>query len=367
MTQSDLYIGLMSGTSLDGVDAVIVDFTNTPSIINSLEFSIPPPLRQQILSLCQPGDDDINAVCRADVALGKLFAESVNALLCQSNISSSAIRAIGSHGQTVRHHPEHSFTLQLGDSNIICEETGIDTVSDFRRRDISAGGQGAPLVPAFHQAIFRHKKNDRVVLNIGGMANITLLSHDTEIATSGHDTGPGNVLMDAWIQHCKNIPLDIDGNWAEAGNIDQSLLASLLSEAYFEQLPPKSTGRELFNISWLQHQLSSFTTSDNDIQTTLAELTALSIANDISSSHFVTGEVLVCGGGANNAYLMSRIQHHLPQWNVLPTERVGVDGNALEAMAFAWLAKQCIEKASGNLAGVTGAKGERILGAIYQA
>ena len=367
MTPSNLYIGLMSGTSLDGVDVVLVDFEDTPSLLGSLDFSIPPLLRNQILTLCHPGEDDINAMGNADVALGKLFAQSVNALLKQLNIEASTVRAIGSHGQTVRHHPNLSFTLQLGDANIICEDTDIDTVSDFRRRDVAAGGQGAPLVPAFHQALFRHKTTDRVILNIGGMSNITLLSHDVNMITSGHDTGPGNVLMDAWIQHCKETPLDLNGQWAASGCVDQPLLNKLLSESYFQQPPPKSTGRELFNLQWLTLQKSDFETNDNDIQATLVELTAQSIARDINQSALTTGEILVCGGGAKNDYLMSRIQHHLPRWKVLTTDAVGIDGNTLEAMAFAWLAKQCIEGATGNLPAVTGAKGERILGAIYQA
>lgn len=365
--ESALYIGLMSGTSLDAVDAVLVDFKNAPQIIGSLNYPISPALRGRILELCHPGQDDLNKLGRADHELGQLFASSVEALLQHANVTPDKVRAIGSHGQTVRHHPDMGFTLQLGDANIICEKTGIDTVSDFRRRDLAAGGQGAPLVPAFHEALFRNAQSDRVILNIGGMANISLLPKDLVENTSGHDTGPGNVLMDAWVQKIQQQPCDINGQWAATGNINPGLLVELLSDAYFQQPPPKSTGRERFNLPWLEQHLLRHQVSAVDVQTTLTEFTARSIANDILASGLDAGELLLCGGGANNTYLVSRIQSHLPQWRVQPTESIGIEGDWLEAVAFAWLAKNCIDRTPGNLPTVTGAKGRRILGAIYQA
>ena len=362
------YLGLMSGTSADAVDLVIVDFVNDKiNLTASHSVALSPCIRQQIHALATPGDNEIDRLGELDQQLGEVFADSINQLIHNSRISPSQVIAIGSHGQTIRHRPPgsitHPFTLQIGDPNIIAERTGITTVADFRRRDMAAGGQGAPLVPAFHQAVFQSSTMDRVVVNIGGMANITWLP--TSGKTLGFDTGPGNVLMDAWILKNLGQAYDANGDWAASGKADKSLLTCLLAHSFLQQTAPKSTGREAFNLAWLETQLLSLEVAPADIQATLLALTAESIANDIKQLTSASCEVFVCGGGAYNLTLMNELQSRLPQAKLASTAEFGIAPEWVEAMAFAWLAKQTMERKNGNLSAVTGAKREVILGGVY--
>jgi anhydro-N-acetylmuramic acid kinase len=358
----ELFIGLMSGTSADGIDAVLVDFTAPqPKFIAGLYSPFPPDLRQMILNLCQPGEDEINRLGDLDVLLGKRFAETINTLLEKNQITPQQVRAIGSHGQTIRHHPQRGFTLQVGDPNIITAETGITTIADFRRRDIAHGGQGAPLVPAFHQHILGSKHTHRAVVNIGGIANITLLPADST-STLGFDTGPGNTLMDAWIEKNLQQRCDENGAWAAQGSVNQELLETLLNDEYFKLPAPKSTGREYFNLPWLEkHSLQHLPIVD--VQATLTALTAHSIINAIHH-HLPNSEILICGGGVHNQYLMQQLAQ-LTTNPIASTKKLGVDPDWMEAMAFAWLAKQTLDGKPGNIAAVTGAKRATILGGIY--
>ncbi|MFI4955348.1 MAG: anhydro-N-acetylmuramic acid kinase [Gammaproteobacteria bacterium] len=356
----ELYIGLMSGTSVDGIDAALVDFgSEHPKLIASHFSPYSPSLRQTILNLCQPGIDEINRLGDVDVVLGKEFGRTVNNLLKKSGVNPSDIHAIGSHGQTIRHHPARRFTLQIADPNIIAVETGITTIADFRRRDMALGGQGAPLVPAFHQSIFFEKNKSRVIVNIGGIANVTFLPANESVI--GFDTGPGNTLLDAWTEIHLQQPCDKNGDWAAQGKIHTDLLKKLLSDIYFELSPPKSTGREYFNLEWLRKYLPEKIQAI-DVQATLVELTARTI---IQSIPFVADELLICGGGAHNSFLMSRIIENAKNMPVSTTEKFGIHPDWVEAMAFAWLAKQTLNKKPGNLPLVTGARKATILGAIY--
>lgn len=361
----------MSGTSLDAIDAAIVRFNDGRCQLQQrLALPISEDIRRQALSLLTPGENELARLCQLDVQLGGLFAEAVQTLLIHADLDASAISAIGSHGQTLRHYPDTGFptTLQIGDPNIIAEQTGITTVADFRRRDMAAGGQGAPLAPAFHQALWQDDKANRVVLNIGGIANITLLPADPAVPVTGFDTGPGNALMDSWTQTHLQQTHDSNGAWAASGKINKALLEQLLSDVYFQQAPPKSTGREIFNLSWLEKQLQHFSDlSAEDIQATLAELTAISMARAISKHAADTEQVLICGGGVHNTYLMQRLAAHLPQYQLRSTQELGIDPDWVEAMAFAWLAKQTLAGLAGNLTGVTGAHRPVILGGIYPA
>ncbi len=362
---SELYIGLMSGTSLDGIDAVIVDFENRePKIIATHYEPMPHELRNVILEICQPGFNEINRMGELDVALGKQFAKSALTLLKENNVSAKTIKAIGSHGQTIRHQPEKKFTLQIGDPNIIAAETGITTVADFRRRDMAYHGQGAPLVPAFHQAIFSNSEKNRIILNIGGIANITLLPCDPNKTILGFDTGPGNTLLDAWAEEHLGRRHDEHGTWARTGTIHQPLLNNLLTDSFFKLTTPKSTGREYFNLPWLQQYFTENNIPSVNIQTTLVELTAITIMNAINQ-HLTAGEILVCGGGIHNHFLMERLKNLTSQHAINSTKNLGMDPDWVEAIAFAWLAKQTIEKKPGNLTAVTGAKKTTILGGVY--
>lgn len=362
---SDLYIGLMSGTSLDGIDAVLVDFSQSlPKLVASHYAAFNPELRQSILSLCHPGLDEINRLGELDVILGQQFAEAVLTLLKNNNILPSAIRAIGSHGQTIRHHPQrkHPFTLQVGDPNVIAALTKITTVADFRRRDIALGGQGAPLVPAFHRAIFAGEK-ERVILNIGGIANVTFLVNQR---VWGFDSGPGNTLLDAWTQKNLGLPHDTHGEWASKGCVDQILLPALLSDAFFNLLPPKSSGREYFNLEWLQGAINqlNYLPKPIHIQATLVELTAISILDSISKQ-IPQGEIYVCGGGVHNQFLMERLRVLGNHFSIYTTEKLGIHPDWVEAFAFAWLAKQTLENKPGNIPDVTGAHHASLLGGVY--
>jgi len=366
---STYFIGLMSGTSLDSIDAVLVDLAQGFKLLASHSTPISGALRDRILTLTQPGENEIELMGRLDTELARTFAAAVLELLQKCNLSADQIQAIGSHGQTLRHRPEVGFTLQIGDPSLITELTGITTVADFRRRDIAAGGQGAPLVPAFHHALFSQAGVDRIIINIGGMANLTLLPGDTDRPVTGFDTGPGNVLMDSWISQHLNQPYDADGNWARQGKVLPDLLQHLLCEPFFQQPAPKSTGRELFNMAWLSRHLApSIETMDPcNIQTTLTELTAITIADAVSNQPLCKPDLYLCGGGSHNTLLKERLQALLPNHSIDTTESLGLDPDWVEAAAFAWLASRALEKKSGNLPAVTGASGERILGGIYMA
>ena len=368
MQSHDLYVGLMSGTSADAIDLVLVDLSSThPHLIHCLSIPLDTDIRTQIHALATSGYNEIDRMGELDQQLGWVFADAVKQLLRDADISASQINAIGSHGQTIRHRPPGStkfpFTLQIGDPNVIAQATGITTVADFRRRDMAAGGQGAPLVPAFHRAVFQDSTLDRVIVNIGGMANITWLP---AVGTAtGFDTGPGNVLMDAWIQEHKGLGYDRDGAWAAGGQVDPVLLAKLLEHPFFSQTPPKSTGREEFNSAWLKSQLAGFTINTQDVQASLLALTAHSIANDIKRLSTKPVDVFVCGGGAYNNRLMQELQVLKPGSNLASSAQLGIEPIWVEAMAFAWLARQTMNRQSGNLCSVTGAKDEVILGGVY--
>ena len=366
------YIGLMSGTSLDAIDAALVSFNaDRIELVHSLSATLPATLKTQILELCGGTADEIELLGKLDRELGKLFAQTALDLCRSAGISPLEIRAIGSHGQTVRHRPpdaqrssDLAFTLQIGDPNTIAEISGITTVADFRRRDIAAGGQGAPLVPAFHVAAFSQAGIERLIVNIGGMANISLLKADGEVI--GFDTGPGNVLMDSWIMHCQGHAFDRDGAWAQSGKLNQDLLETLLQDPYYAMHGPKSTGREQFNLAQLLKALESLADiRPPDVQATLLELTARSICDAIDECSQKDSEVFICGGGSANQALYSRIQALLADHKVTTTEALGIHPDWVEAAAFAWLAKQNIMSLAGNVPAVTGAKGPRVLGAVY--
>lgn len=362
-----IFIGLMSGTSVDAIDAVAVSFKEHGLHIHqSHSHSIPRNIKQLIIELNTPSENELYKFMYLDQCLGDLFAEATLSLLKKANLTHRDISAIGSHGQTIRHQIEKPpfSTLQIGNANRIAEKTGICTLADFRSRDMVLGGQGAPLVPAFHQAIFKDKK-DRIILNIGGMANLTLLWANKDC--QGFDTGPGNVLMDTWIQKQKQEAFDKNGDWAKCGKVNQSLLQNLLQESFFKAKPPKSTGRDLFNARWLESKIKSSEETLENIQATLLALTTESIALAIEQWGPKKCEIYVCGGGANNSFLMQSLSQRLKTYTIASTSTIGLDPNWVEACAFAWLAKQTLEGKTGNLASVTGARKNSILGAIYPA
>lgn len=366
---SKFYIGTMSGTSLDGVDTVLLSFNGTtPQLIETLHTPFPAELRQSLLDLTQPGFDELNRIGEADQLLGKFYANAISTLIDKAKIPVDDIAAIGSHGQTIRHEPNRPspFTMQIGDPNQIAHHTGITTIAHFRHRDIVAGGEGAPLVPAFHTQMFCSEHKKRTVVNIGGIANISILPTDKNQSVRGFDTGPGNTLLDSWYQIHHQNNYDHNGEWGASGKVLPVLLKRLCSENYFKRPPPKSTGRELFNLSWLSQYLSG-TEKPCDVQATLHELTAKTISQAILIHSGDSAEVVVCGGGANNGLLMQRLAIHLHQMKVSSTSEYGVDPQWVEAMAFAWLARQTLMGRFGNLPAVTGAGREVILGAIYQA
>ncbi len=367
------YIGLMSGTSLDALDAALVDFSDQrPKLIATLSTEWPPSLKAQLLALCSPGNNEIQRMGIADHELGKLCAQACQQLLRKSGIPANQVAAIGSHGQTIRHMPEGEtpFTVQIGDPNLIAQLTGITTVADFRRRDMAAGGQGAPLAPGFHAAVFRTINKNRAILNIGGMANLTLLFADPCQPVTGFDTGPGNILLDGWCQQHLNKTYDKNGQWARSGAINAALLEQLLATPYFVNPPPKSTGRELFNSQWLTQQLQAChaSISTEDVAATLTELTAQSICNDLQGHFPGCDELLVCGGGAHNQFLMERLDVLTPETvSVGTTNSLGIAPDWVEAAAFACFAKQTLEHKPSNLRSVTGAKSDCILGGVYYA
>ncbi len=369
-TKTELFIGLMSGTSLDAIDAALIDFNTSPlQLIATHKLNISPELKSDIIKLCSPGENAINRMGKTDVQLGELFAKSVNELIHKANVTAADVKAIGSHGQTIRHMPNapQPFTLQIGDPNIIAARTGITTVADFRRRDMALGGQAAPLAPAFHDFLLRDQHENRWVLNIGGIANLTLLEKKQGSAVIGFDTGPGNTLMDAWCMRHQRRSYDHDGLWAASGTVDQPLLDALLSDSYFAKSAPKSTGREVFNLEWLNSRLrvNNIQRAPADIQATLCELTAQTIANAISAYEIQPGSIWLCGGGSHNSLLVKRLTALCAPYRITTTEEANLHPDWMEAAAFAWLAQQTLRGLPGNLPSVTGAKQPTILGAIY--
>jgi anhydro-N-acetylmuramic acid kinase len=376
VNNSALFIGLMSGTSLDGVDGVLASFAADPAQPNhtlaTAYVPFPAELRADLMALQMAGNNEIHREALAANALAHHYADCVTQLLTQAKLGADAVQAIGVHGQTTRHRPEVGYTRQTNNPALLAELTGIDVIADFRSRDIAAGGQGAPLVPAFHQAVFGHGTEARVVANIGGISNISVLECSKNARVIGFDTGPGNVLMDAWIAQHHGKEYDAAGAWAATGKVDHALLNALCSEAFFTLPAPKSTGRDLFHPAWLETKLTSFSRlAPVDVQATLAAFTASTLADSIAEYAPEAKAVYVCGGGAYNTYLMRKLQETLRSRNhgagVHTTEVLGISPNHVEAFAFAWLAHRFTERHPGNLASVTGAKGPRILGALYPA
>lgn len=364
------FIGLMSGTSLDGVDGVLVDFSEQKGLVaQHASAPLAPELRAELLALNSRGPDELHRAQLAANALARTYAAVVRQLLERSSLPATAIRAIGAHGQTLRHQPQAfdgtGYTLQLNQPALLAELTGITVVADFRSRDVAAGGQGAPLVPAFHRQRFGQPGIDQAVLNLGGIANLTLLRADG--STAGWDCGPANALMDHWCEMHVGQAFDDEGHWAASGQVRPRLLADFLAEPYFALPPPKSTGRDLFNPAWLQKHLERARHTAADVQATLAELTAQACARDLLRHAPTTTALIACGGGARNTHLMQRLQTLLPGCAVDSSDLHGLPPQQVEATAFAWLARQCLDGLPGNLPEVTGARGPRILGAIYQA
>jgi len=359
----ELLIGLMSGTSLDGVDAVLADFTAArPRVLAHAHLPFDDALRVELLALCAPADNEIERAALAGNRLARIYAEGVAAVLTATGTAPGAIRAIGCHGQTVRHRPERGYTAQIGSAALLAELTGIRVVADFRARDVAAGGQGAPLAPAFHAAVFASAAEDRAVLNLGGIANLTGVPVSGDV--TGFDCGPGNCLLDLWAQRHLGKPMDESGAWAATGRVSAALLAKFLAEPYFAAPPPKSTGRDLFGETWLLAKLSRGTPAA-DVQRTLLELTARTAADALRRLLPRAARLIVCGGGAKNSALMARIAELAAPAAVESSARHGIEPERVEALAFAWLAKRALGEEAGNLPSVTGARGSRVLGAIY--
>lgn len=360
------YIGVMSGTSLDGLDIALIEQTGHTRLLGTHYTSMPESLHNDLLSLCSSGADEIARAAIAQNQWVRLAAVGINTLLEAHHLKPCDIHAIGSHGQTVRHEPARGFTVQIDNPALLAELTGITVVADFRRRDVAAGGQGAPLVPAFHEALFGTDDAPRAVLNVGGFSNLSLIQAGQPV--SGFDSGPGNVLLDAWIQHKRQLPFDRDGAWAASGVVNEPLLKAVLADPFFSGRGPKSTGREVFNLEWLLRHLAELPAiAEQDVQATLLELTARSIAQSLQAAQARTHALLVCGGGAHNGALMTRLAALLPNTQVDSTAAAGVDPDWVEAMAFAWLAHCCLAGIAANRPSVTGAEGLRVLGAIYPA
>ncbi len=372
MLENQYYLGVMSGTSLDAIDCALVEFNsnNQFKLIHHYSHPINNTDRGKLFSLTQSQANEIDLLAEMDVRLGELIATSCLKTLEQANVKTDKITAIGSHGQTIRHYPQGKFntSLQIGDANIICERTGITTICDFRRRDMAAGGQGAPLVPPFHAAAFQHQNISRCVVNIGGIANISCLPANRKDPIIGYDSGPGNSLMDLWCKQHFNCQFDKNGDLATSGKINKTLLKTLLSDPYFSTKYPKSTGREYFGLRWLKDlKTNALNTEEKlNILATLTELTAITITNEIKISQSNCKEVLLCGGGAKNSYLVKRLANHLQNKQILATDDFGIPSQWIESMAFAWLAKQTYAGLTSNVTSVTGARHEVILGAIYQ-
>ena len=377
----DYYIGLMSGTSLDGADGVLVDFSGeTLQVLASGSEPFSDIFRAELLALNSPTHNELHRAAVAENQLAQVYAKVVAQLLAgavkENGVAAAQITAIGAHGQTVRHRPQRTsaepagtgYTIQLNNASLLAELTGIDVVADFRSRDIAAGGQGAPLVPAFHQHYFGKPDQMVAVLNLGGISNVSVLPAAGAGSVVGFDCGPGNALMDAWCQQNTGQPFDADGAWAASGKLLPGLLASLMDEPYFAEAAPKSTGRDLFSLQWLANRLAPFASArPEDVQNTLADFTATTCASAVHSYAGDSVELIVCGGGAFNTHLMERLQAALPGLSVRPSDVHGLPALQVEAAAFAWLARRTVRREAGNLPAVTGAAGSRILGAIYPA
>lgn len=376
---SERYIGLMSGTSMDGVDGVLVDFAGAaPVVLAAVHQPFPDTLRDAFGALQQPGQDEIHREALAANALARVYADCVTSLLGASGLSAADVTAIGAHGQTIRHRPGRydgiGYTRQSQHPALLAELSGIDVIADFRSRDIAAGGQGAPLVPAVHRALFGAAHEVRVVCNLGGISNISILpptagmsqTNTTEAGTVlGFDCGPANALLDHWIEAHRGLPYDAGGAWAASGQVDAALLDAMLAEPYFALPPPKSTGRDLFHPRWLRQKLGDSDRRPEDVQATLAALTAEAIARDVRRHAPQAARLILCGGGAHNSTVRARLSMALPDVVVETTADHGVPVSQVEALAFAWLARQFTLREPGNLASVTGAAGPRVLGALY--
>ena len=360
---SELYVGLMSGTSLDGVDAVLVDFAGAvPRILASAHRPFDAALRAELLALNAAGSSELERAALCANALSRIYAAAVADVLAQASLQPSRLRAVGCHGQTVRHRPAAGYTVQLGNAALLAELCGARVVADFRSRDVAAGGQGAPLAPAFHAAVFRVGSENRAVLNLGGIANLTWLPSSGDV--TGFDCGPGNCLMDRWAELHLGTPVDRDGAWASGARADPSLLERLLQDPYFARPPPKSTGRDLFNEPWLRARLPHRALAQA-VQATLLELTARSAADALARHCPGAQRLIVCGGGVHNRSLMARLRELLAPMPVDSSAQHGVDPLLVEAAAFAWLARQALGEKPSNLPSVTGARGARVLGAVY--
>jgi anhydro-N-acetylmuramic acid kinase len=372
----ELFIGLMSGTSLDGVDGVLADFADGRIAVRAYATApFPAALRAELMALNTPGDNELHRAALAGNGLARIYAGVASQLLADSGTPASQVAALGAHGQTVRHRPTEfdgvGYTLQINNPSLLAELTGIDVVADFRSRDLAAGGQGAPLVPAFHRALFARAGQPVAVLNIGGISNLSLLpaaDAPGEPAVLGFDCGPGNALMDHWSQLHTGQPFDRGGQWAASGQVLPGLLARLQADPYFAKAPPKSTGRDLFNPAWLSASLGPATgAAPADVQATLTEFTASVCAADVLRYGSDSKLLIVCGGGALNDHLIERLRAHLPGVEVAASTAHGLPPLQVEAAAFAWLARSTLRREAGNLASVTGARGGRVLGAIYPA
>lgn len=366
----ELFLGLMSGTSMDGVDGVIADFSSGVRVLQHASAPFDDALRVELMALNASGPDELHRGWLAGNALMRVYADVVGRLLSRAGLPAGAISAIGAHGQTVRHRPRQfdgtGYTIQLAQPALLAELTGIRVVADFRSRDVAAGGQGAPLAPFFHRAVFASPGETVGVLNIGGISNLTVLRGDGTM--QGFDCGPGNALMDGWTLQHTGRPYDDDGRWAASGQVLPDLLAALLAEPYFAQSPPKSTGRDLFNRPWLEAHLKAFAgAAPADVQATLTELTARACAGDAQRHGAGLARLIVCGGGALNGHLMRRLQALLPGVRVLSSAEAGLPPLQVEAAAFAWLARQCVHGEPLALQSTTGARGARVLGGIYPA
>ncbi|MFC4727386.1 anhydro-N-acetylmuramic acid kinase [Coralloluteibacterium thermophilus] len=363
-----LYLGLISGTSADGIDAALVRFGARPVLVAARTVPYVPELHAAVLAHSQQdGRIDLDTLGELDVRIGHAFADAALALLETAGVAPSAVVAIGSHGQTLRHRvlPPWPFSMQVGDAAVLAERTGIATVADFRRRDVAAGGHGAPLMPAFHAAVLAHPEEPRAVLNLGGIGNLTLLPPAGPVR--GFDTGPANGLMDAWCQRHTGAGYDAGGAWAASGSIDDGLLDALLAEPWFALPPPRSTGRDQFHLGWLETHLRGAVRAPADVQATLCELSARTVADALRREQPGTARLLVCGGGVHNRTLMARLAAHLPDVEVASTAAFGLDPDFVEAMGFAWLARETLAGRPGNRPEVTGARGPRVLGAIHPA
>src|SRR5437868_9700775 len=368
-THGGRFIGIMSGTSMDGADGVLVDFTGPrPVVLAAVHQPFSRELREAFTALQQPGSDEIHREALAANGLARVYADCTGALLHAAGLGAEAVTAIGAHGQTIRHRPGLydgiGYTRQSQHAALLAEMTGIDVVADFRSRDIAAGGQGAPLVPALHQALFGDPEETRVVCNIGGISNISVLPAGSRRPVTGFDCGPGNALLDYWVDRHLGLPFDGNGGWAASGTVDAALLERLLDEPYFAAAPPKGTGRDLFHPAWPEARLGLGTVAPEHVQATLAALTAQAIAQDVRAHAADAARLIVCGGGTHNGFLMARLADALPGVAIQTSADFGVPVSQVEALAFAWLARQCLVRGPGNIPTVTGAAGPRILGAL---